>query len=809
MSSSGEGRDRTHTVRLPRGRGLVRLILASILVFLMMSSPMRADAQDGAPRLAVEHEVSPESVSAIYEELTVAITVSGRGGRAGDLPLEVREGLPRRPLEAVLVLDRSGSMEHSDYQPTRIEAAKAAARTFLKQIQAGDSTALVSFNDFVSLDVPLTEDRDLSLGALKRLQPADGTAIGEGLYRAIEVLEAGAADSVKAIVLLSDGASNEGRDPRRAADAAREAGIPVFTVGIGTTGDDFDEPTLRHIAEVTGGEYLYAPDEEALSRVYERMGGKVINVAGVNASLEIKTTGLFEVEQHTTEDLKSSRGGSLVYHWDQIPVGESKTVYLRGRPTALLPGKRAAVIESVTLTYQSLGSDRDRAVAGGPVEIGFEDDVVDKGYYIDGISFDRTEGGYPGSNVYLRDDDVRADIELDGRPREEITSYASVYHSSGAAAANQEVSDGRTISHRLEHPGLAGRYIFVGTIGEESGLLYDTYEEKFFVVFNPPNRFPNFATATTIFGDPNWSKWKFSGSTKLHPRHPRILGAMAELLALADPATDLSDPRSAAEVLALNLRRNLVRYDLTFWQSNNDHPSDLDILDAGLGDCTDMAALFASLARSLNIPVRDVIFFFRDAADSEKGHAFTEVYVDGEWVHADPTWSRFDDVDSYLGLANMRFLVETRPGTVEYDRLLALKYSVGLMFPPRRHVFTHDLEDGDEFDARLVLVNFSAEESTLWVFGTGEPRAKDVRIRVLEDGGLDIERPRLDNGPELDPGEQDTADLVITVPDDIAEDVPPGGRRSLNIELELEYGDGAGGMITKTYPFVVLLERGV
>ena len=340
-------------------------------------------------------------------------------------------------------------MEHSDYQPTRIEAAKAAARTFLKQIQAGDSTALVSFNDLVSLDVPLTEDRDLSLGVLRRLQPADGTAIGEGLYRAIEVLEAGAADSVKAIVLLSDGASNEGRDPRSAADSAREAGIPVFTVGIGTAGDDFDEPTLRHIAEVTGGEYLYAPDEEALSRVYERMGGKVINVAGVNASLEIETTGLFEIEQHTTEGLKSSRGGSLVYHWDQIPVGESKTVYLRGRPTALLPGKRAAVIESVRLTYQSLGSDREREVAIGPVEIDFEDDVVDKGYYIDGISFDRTEGGYPGSNVYLRDDDVRADIELDGRPPEEITSYASVYHSSGAAAANQEVSDGRTISHRL------------------------------------------------------------------------------------------------------------------------------------------------------------------------------------------------------------------------------------------------------------------------------------------------------------------------------------------------------------------------
>ena len=355
--------------------------------------------------------------------------------------------------------------------------------------------------------------------------------------------------------------------------------------------------------------------------------------------------------------------------------------------------------------------------------------------------------------------------------------------------------------------GSPARYIFVGTIGEESGLLYDTYEEEFFVVFNPPNRFPNFATATKIFGERNLLKWKLSGSTKLHPRHPRILDAMAELLALADPATDLSDPKSAAEVLALNLRDNLATYDLTTWGSNNDHPSDLEILDAGLGDCTDMAALFASMARSLNIPVREVVFFFRNPGESKKGHAFTEVYLDGEWVHADPTWSEFDDVDAYLGLAKMKFLVETRPGVVEYDRSLTLKYSVGLIFP--RQVILHDLGDGDEIEVELVLGNVSAEESTLWVFGTGEPRARDVRIRVLEDAGLEIERPRLDNSPELDPGERDTADLVITVPDDIARDVSPGGRRILNIELELEYGDGAGGTITKTYPFVIVLDRGV
>ena len=787
----------------------MRVIMASFLLILLVSGFRGASAQDSAPHLAVEHEVNPGLVFSVSDEVTVAITVSGRGGLAGDLPLEVRESLPRRPLEVVLVLDRSGSMEHSDYQPTRIEAAKAAARTFLKQIQPGDSTALVSFNDFASLDVTLTEDRDLNQEALRRLEPDGGTAIGEGLYRAIEVLEEGATESVKAIVLLSDGASNEGRDPRHAADAAREAGIPVFTVGIGTSGENFDEPTLHYIAEVTGGEYLYAPDEEELSQVYERMGGKVINVAGVSAYLEIKTTGLFAVEQRTEEDLESSRVGSLVYKWDQIPVGEHKTVFLRGRPTALFPGQRAAVIESITLNYQSLGSDRERTVAAGPVEIDFEGDVVDRGYYIDSINFNRTEVGYTGSSVYLRKDDVRADIELDGPPREGITSYASVYHSNGAAAASREISDSRTIPHRLEHPGLAGRYTFVGTIGEESGQLYDTYDEEFYVVFNPPKRFSNFATATTIFGERNWPDKVFSGATTLHPQHSRILEAMAQLLALADRNADLSDPRSAAEVLALELNGKLVTYNLTPKGTNNDHPSDLATLDAGLGDCTDMTALFASMARSLNIPVREVITYFKSGG-SDSGHAFAEVYLDGEWVHADPTWFIFDEADRYLRSSHteMEYQVETSPGVVEYDRLLTLKYSVGLISPLPGQPIKHDLDDGDDIDVVLVFVNNSAEESRLGFFGTGEPQAKGVRIRVLEDAGLNIKRPRLDNGPELDPGEADAADLEITVRDDIAADVPPGGQRTLNIELELEYGDGANDTLTRIYPLEVVLSRG-
>ena len=450
------------------------------------------------------------------------------------------------------------------------------------------------------------------------------------------------------------------------------------------------------------------------------------------------------------------------------------------------------MIKSITLTYQSLGSDRERRVISGPVEIKFDESVLDRGYYlkIDRISFNQTEDDYKDSNVYLQSDDVRANIELDRRPREEITSYASIRHSSGAAATNREVTDDNPIEHRMDHPGFVGRYKLTGTIGEESGLLYDTDEEDFFVVFEAPRdeELKRFASATTIWGEGNWLKDKLSGTTTVNPRYPRILEAMSYLLALPDDDFIPDSPEAAAAIMALKLRQRtdngegLIKYSLTLLSENNDHPSDLDTLNAGLGDCTDMTALFASMARSLNIPVREIVFNYKSFNEGEKGHAFAEVYIDGEWVHADPTMSRFDDVDSYIWLSNKRFQVETSPGVVEYDRPTTLKYSVGLISPLRTIDYLLDndqYEVGEdyEFSLGLVLQNFAAEESTfgLGILKTGEPQAKNIRIRVVDDGGLEIDRPRLEHGTELDPGERDTAELEITVPEELAQDVVQGG----------------------------------
>ena len=801
---------------------LTRVMGVLVLLGLTVAAPDVADAQEGAPHLAIEYTVSPEQVSSLFDELTVAITVSGRGGRVGDLPLEVRDRLPRRPLEVVLVVDRSGSMEHDDYRPTRLEAAKRAAEVFLQQIQPGDSAALVSFEAYVTLEAPLAEDRDLSLDALRLLRPDGGTAIGEGVHRAIQVLQEGAKESVKAIVLLSDGASNEGRDPVVAANEARDAGIPVFTVGIGTPGDEFDELTLRSIAETTGGEYLYAPDASELSRVYEQMGGKVINVAGVNASLDIEVTGLLDLDEYTTDGLdEASRNTRLVYRYDQIPVGEAKTIYLRGRPTALLPGERAPVIETVRLTYQSLGSERERVVTAGPVEVEFDDSLLEgDGVRIDRISFDRTETHYPGSNVYLLNDAVRAEIELNRRPQQEIVSHVWARHSAGGGLViSRGFSDDDSITHSLEDSGAVGRYTLTGTIGQDGGPVYDTHEEEFFVVFQAPRKFRDFAEATTVFGEWNPVQGKWGSKTSLHPRHPRILESATKLLALYEQGHPLNSPREAARAMALYLQTTLVTYEEQTPRFNNDHPSDLDILDAGLGDCTDMAALYVSMARALNIPARLVVLKWTPTPRPEawfsvpSGHAFVEVYVDGEWVHADPTSRSFDDPDMYLReLASHEGFtggVETSPGVIEFNRRTALKYGVALLHPhPSSNPYlVHRLDEDDEFSTKLTFQNSVAGESRFWLF-TGEPKATNVRIRAVEDGGLDVGRVRLDGDQVLEAREKDTADLEIEVPDEIAGSVPTVGFLLLPIELELKYGDGEGGTITKTYPYTVALCRG-
>jgi len=211
--------------------------------------------------------------------------------------------VPRDESDVMLAIDVSGSMAASDLRPTRMDAARQAAETFVQSLPADTRVGLVSFNNRAQLDAPLTRDHAAVLSAIKRLQAGGGTAIGDGLGLAIDAIQRGADDTSApsgttasqatgsetrrggTIVLLSDGASSVGQPPEQAANRAVAAGVTVQTVGIrqrnsgarvnGNIPVDLDERTLQQIARTTGGEYFYAAQSTDLQKIYASISSQV------------------------------------------------------------------------------------------------------------------------------------------------------------------------------------------------------------------------------------------------------------------------------------------------------------------------------------------------------------------------------------------------------------------------------------------------------------------------------------------------------------------------------------------------------
>jgi Ca-activated chloride channel family protein len=191
--------------------------------------------------------------------------------------------------DVVLVIDVSGSMAATDVQPSRIAAARSAARTLIDQLPPSARVGLVSFNEHATLIAPLTTDRGRVESALETLQPNGNTAIGDGLELALQQVArdrraSSARQAPAMIVLLTDGSSNAGTAPQVAAADAQAAGVPVETIGIGSRSggafisgrriDGVDEQTLQDIASRTGGKYFYAEAAGQLQQIYQSLGSQ-------------------------------------------------------------------------------------------------------------------------------------------------------------------------------------------------------------------------------------------------------------------------------------------------------------------------------------------------------------------------------------------------------------------------------------------------------------------------------------------------------------------------------------------------------
>ena len=230
--------------------------------------------------------------------------------------------VPRDEATVILTMDVSGSMMATDVSPSRLDAAKAAATTFVDQLPAGFRVGLVAFSTDARIVLAPTGDRAQVHDAIANLTAGGGTALGDAIALSIQAAHSGQAGAVKGVgatvpaaspapgasstpgspkpdtaplaatVLLSDGANSTGNlEPLQAASQAAAAGVPVYTIALGTADGVVDiqdnqgvmhhlsvppDPeTLASIAETTGARSFQAPTATDLATIYQSLGTKV------------------------------------------------------------------------------------------------------------------------------------------------------------------------------------------------------------------------------------------------------------------------------------------------------------------------------------------------------------------------------------------------------------------------------------------------------------------------------------------------------------------------------------------------------
>ena len=268
----------------------------------------------------VERERRGRWIPAALLVLALAVLLLGAARPMARVPV------PRDEATVMLVIDVSGSMNADDVEPTRMEAAQRAASRFLDRLPERFQVGLVTFASEAETLVAPTTDREALRGALSALTANGGTAMGDGLARALDVIEtarqqggAGAGPSTTVdpsapgsgapgsttpapganrpavppavTLLLSDGANSAGGDPFIQAERARQLRVPVYTIALGTAGGVLRQPnafggtriqpvppdpdSLARIAETSNGRFFEAPTSQNLTAVYDSLGSRI------------------------------------------------------------------------------------------------------------------------------------------------------------------------------------------------------------------------------------------------------------------------------------------------------------------------------------------------------------------------------------------------------------------------------------------------------------------------------------------------------------------------------------------------------
>jgi Ca-activated chloride channel family protein len=278
---------------------LLLIAVAAVAVGYVLAQRVRRRRMMRFANLDLLEKVAPKSqgwvrhLPAVLVVLSLLLLTVALAGPTAE------QKVPRNRATVVLVIDVSLSMEATDVAPSRLKAAQDAATQFARNMTPGINLGLISFAGTATVLVNPTTDRNGVIKAIENLKLAQSTATGEGIFAALQSVESfssvvGGADGPPParVVLMSDGKQTvpedlyAARGAYTAAQAAKQAGVPISSISFGTTHgsvtiDDkpqpvsVDDESLREIARLSGGDFYKAASAEELKKVYGDLGEQI------------------------------------------------------------------------------------------------------------------------------------------------------------------------------------------------------------------------------------------------------------------------------------------------------------------------------------------------------------------------------------------------------------------------------------------------------------------------------------------------------------------------------------------------------
>ncbi|MEU5261019.1 VWA domain-containing protein [Amycolatopsis sp. NPDC021455] len=278
---------------------LLLIAVAAVAVGYVLAQRARRKRMIRFANLDLLEKVAPKSQGWVRHLPAVLIVLSLLLLTVALAGPTAEQKVPRNRATVMLVIDVSLSMEATDVLPTRLKAAQEAATSFARNMTPGINLGLISFAGTATVLVNPTTDRNGVIKAIENLKLAQSTATGEGIFAALQSIESfstvvGGADGPPParIVLMSDGKQTvpedlyAARGGYTAAQAAKQAGVPISSISFGTTHgsvtiDDKQQPvsvddeSLREIARLSGGDFYKAASAEELKKVYADLGEQI------------------------------------------------------------------------------------------------------------------------------------------------------------------------------------------------------------------------------------------------------------------------------------------------------------------------------------------------------------------------------------------------------------------------------------------------------------------------------------------------------------------------------------------------------